>query len=108
MIGRDDAADEGDIGRVEVKLDGFFEPGNRFTVTAHVHDPVPGQTLILELPKGLKLLRGREIQPVPESVIEPPLSIVEWRCSVRELGRHRLRLRSSTGVTQTKILTVSQ
>jgi len=95
-------------GRIDVKLDGSFEPGKEFTVTARVHDPVPAQTLILELPEGIELIGGREIQPVPEALVVPPLSIVEWRCCVRELGRHRLRLRSSTGVTQTKILTVSQ
>jgi hypothetical protein len=93
-------------GRVEVKLDGFFEPGKEFTVTARVHDPVPAQRLILELPEGIELVEGREIQPVPEALTSTPLSIVQWRCSVRALGRHRLRLRSSTGVTQTKILTV--
>lgn len=82
-----------------------------FTVTAQVHDPVPAQTLILELPEGIELVEGREIQPVPEAPATagaPLLSFVEWRCSVRELGCHRLRLRSSTGVTQTKILTVSR
>jgi hypothetical protein len=98
-------------GRVEVKLDGSFEPGREFTVTAQIHDPVPAQTLILELPDGIELVEGREIQPVPEAPAAagaPLLSFVQWRCTIRELGRHRLRLRSSTGVTQTKILTVSR
>src|SRR5262249_35127826 len=36
-------------GRVNLTLGGSFEPGKQFTVTAHVDDPLPGQTVSLEL-----------------------------------------------------------
>jgi hypothetical protein len=93
-------------GRVAVHLGGSFEPGKLFTVTAQVHDPVAGQALILELPKGMSLVEGREIQPVPLPFAEPPQSLVVWKCRVDELGRFPVRLRSSTGMTQTKIITI--
>ncbi|MCI0682503.1 MAG: hypothetical protein L0Y71_10385 [Gemmataceae bacterium] len=95
-------------GRVELTLDGSFEPGKEFTVTALVHDPVIGQALVLELPEELALLEGREIRPVPQPTIEPRQSFVEWKCTVRKLGRFPLRIRSSTGVTQTKVVTLSR
>ena len=95
-------------GNVEVRLAGSFEPGKHFTVTALVHDPLVGQALTLDLPKGMALVEGREIQPVPQPTTDPPQSFVVWRCRVLELGEHPLRLRSSTGVTQTKLITISQ
>jgi hypothetical protein len=94
-------------GAVDLRLGGSFAPGKTFTVTAHVSDPPVGQALALELPKGMTLLDGRELQPVPLPTSEPPLSIVQWKCRVEEFGRFPLRLRSSTGVTQTKVITVA-
>jgi len=94
-------------GSVEIRLGGSFEPGKVFTVTAVVNDPPLGQALTLELPKGMTLAEGREIQPVPQPVGEEPVSVVQWKCRVQEFGRFPMRLRSSTGVTQTKIVTVA-
>jgi hypothetical protein len=94
-------------GNVEVRLTGSFEPGKTFTVTALVHDPVVGQSLILELPKGMTLVEGREIQPVPVPTLDPPQSFVEWKCRLEEMGDFPLRVRSSTGVTQTKLIKIS-
>lgn len=95
-------------GNVEVRLSGSFEPGKRFTVTALVHDPVAGQSLTLELPKGMSLIGGREIQPVPLPTTDPPQSFVTWQCRVDELGQFPVRLRSSTGVTQTKLVKIER
>jgi hypothetical protein len=94
-------------GNVEMRLTGSFEPGQTFTVTALVNDPLQGQALTLELPKGMTLLEGREIQPVPQPMIDPPQSFVQWKCRVLEMGKHSVKLRSSTGVTQTKLVTIS-
>jgi hypothetical protein len=94
-------------GAVEMRLVGSFEPGKLFTVSALVHDPVHGQSLILDLPQGMSLVEGREIQPVPAALGDPPQSLVMWKCRVAELGRFPLRLRSSTGVTQTKLITIA-
>jgi hypothetical protein len=93
-------------GRVEMRLGGSFAPGKLFTVTAQIHDPIAGQALILELPKGMALVEGREIQPVPQAFDDPPQSLIEWKCRVQEFGRFPVRVRSSNGVTQTKIVTV--
>jgi len=93
-------------GSVDVRLGGSFEPGKAFTITAFVTDPPVGQSLALELPKGMALLEGREIQPVPLPVGEAVQSVVIWKGRVQEFGRFPVRLRSSTGVTQTKIVTV--
>jgi hypothetical protein len=94
-------------GTVDLRLGGSFEPGKTFTVTALVNDPPLGQSLILELPKGMALVEGRDIQPVPQPTNDPPQSIVAWKCRVLEFGRYPVRLRSSTGVTQTKIVTIA-
>lgn len=94
-------------GRFQTALGGSFEPGRTFTVSALVADPAVGQTLTLELPEGLKRVEGREIQPVAPLTLDNETSTVLWKCSVMKPGEYTLRIRSSTGVTQTKVITVS-
>jgi hypothetical protein len=94
-------------GRVEVALGGSFEPGKLFSVTAYVEDPQPGQALALELPPGMERLEGKEWQPVPAPSASGN-SIVLWKARVRRTGEFALRVRSSTGVTQTKLITISR
>jgi hypothetical protein len=94
-------------GRVTMALSGSFEPKKTFTVAAYVDDPVEGQSLTLELPPGVELLEGKQVQPVP-APLGGGSSLVLWRARVRELGRFPLRIRSSTGLTQTKTVTVSR
>jgi hypothetical protein len=93
-------------GSVEMRVRGSFEPGKSFTITAVVTDPPVGQALTLHVPKGVELLEGRDIQPVPPPNGDPLQSIVSWKGRVLEFGRFPISLRSSTGVTQTKIVTV--
>ncbi|MCI0638249.1 MAG: hypothetical protein L0Y72_21155 [Gemmataceae bacterium] len=92
-------------GRVTVALGGSFEPGKLFTISAFVDDPVPGQSLELELPPGFTRIEGREIQPVP-----PPsntgTSMVLWKARVERMGDYELKIRSSTGVTQSKNISI--
>jgi hypothetical protein len=94
-------------GRVSLALGGSFEPGKLFTLTAYVEEPVEGQNLTLQLPAGMELVEGKEVQPVP-----PPEgtggSIVQWRARVQRLGQFPVRVRSSTGLTQTKTITVAR
>lgn len=94
-------------GLFQVNFGGSFEMGKTFTVTALVADPQVGQTLELELPKGLEPLEGKRVQPVPEAVGETGYSMILWKGRVNEYGRFPIRIRSSTGVTQTKIVTLS-
>src|SRR6266545_2310268 len=95
-------------GRVTLSLGGSFEPKKTFTITAYVDDPVEGQSLKLELPPGIELIEGREVQPVPPPPGVEARSLVVWRARVHALGRFPLRVRSSTGVTQTRTVTVSR
>ncbi len=96
-------------GRVELALSGSFVPGKRFTITAYVNDPAPGQSLTLELPAGMALVDGPEVQAVPSPPADgPPLSLVMWRARVLRPGEFAVRVRSSTGVTQGKLVTVSE
>jgi hypothetical protein len=96
---------EGD-GNVAVALGGSFEPGKLFTVTAHVLDPAPGQSLTLELPAGMARVEGSERQAVP--VTEDGNSMVLWKARVERPGQFNVRVHSSTGVTQTKIVTITE
>jgi hypothetical protein len=95
-------------GQYEVKLGGSFEPGKLFTVTAVVSDPSPGQVLTLELPEGMEAVEGRTVQPVPPSTEDQANSAVMWRARVTRTGTFPLQIRSSTGLTQTKIITVEK
>jgi hypothetical protein len=94
-------------GRVRLELGGSFEPGKLFTVTAHVTDPAPGQSLTLELPDGMVLVEGKECQPVPALQGEDPYSLVLWRARVLRPGEFALRVRSSTGVTESKTISIT-
>jgi hypothetical protein len=94
-------------GKVQVALGGSFEPGKLFSVTAYVEDPAPGQSLALELPPGMDRVEGKELQPVPAPSPEGN-SMVLWKGRVQRTGEFALRIRSSTGVTQTKLITISK
>jgi hypothetical protein len=92
-------------GRVALLLGGSFEPHKLFTITARVDDPVPNQALTLELPEGMQRVEGRETQPVPPPV-ERGSSVVLWKARVLRLGEFPIRVRSSTGRTQIKTVSV--
>jgi hypothetical protein len=94
-------------GKVAVVLGGSFEPGKLFTVTAYVEDPVPGQNLTLDLPPGMERLEGAAVQPVP------PISadghcLVLWKARVQKTGEFQLRVRSSTGTTESKTISITR
>ncbi|MBM4070933.1 MAG: hypothetical protein FJ271_18585 [Planctomycetes bacterium] len=99
---------EGD-GHVNLVLGGSFEPGKLFSVAAYVQAPAQGQSLTLELPAGMERVEGRQIQPVPMGVAEEEgNAMVLWKCRVLRTGQHIVRVRSSTGVTQAKIVTITR
>jgi hypothetical protein len=94
-------------GRFQIGLGGSFEPGKVFTISAVVSDPPLGQTLSLELPKSLQRLEGKEVQPVAPLTDGLEYSTVLWKARVLAPGDHAIRIRSSTGVTQTKIVSIT-
>jgi hypothetical protein len=95
-------------GLVDMALGGSFEPGKLFTVTAYVSDPGPGQSLTLELPDGLALADGKAQQSVPEPSEGESQSVVMWQARVQRTGEFAVRVRSSTGVTNGKIITIAK
>jgi hypothetical protein len=94
-------------GRFQMALGGSFEPGKIFSISAVVADPTVGQTMTLELPAGMERLEGKEVQPVAGLADEQEYSTVLWKARVLQPGTYPIRLRSSTGVTQTKIVTIT-
>jgi hypothetical protein len=94
-------------GRFQVALGGSFEPGKVFTISAVVADPALGQTLALELPKTMQRLEGKEVQPIGPLAEGLEYGTVLWRARVLQPGDHTIRIRSSTGVTQTKIVSIT-
>jgi hypothetical protein len=94
-------------GRVELALGGSFEPGKLFNITAYVEDPIPGQSLTLELPSGMERVNGKALQPVPAPTPDGK-SVVLWKARVDRPGEYALRVRSSAGVTLTKLITVTR
>ncbi len=94
-------------GRFEMALGGSFEPGKQFTVSAIVADAAIGQAMTLELPPGIELVEGRATQPVPPIIGDAEYSTVLWKARVLQTDEHTIRIRSSTGVTQSKVISVS-
>jgi hypothetical protein len=94
-------------GRFQMTFGGSFEPGKVFNVSAVVADPALGQTLALELPKGMQRLEGKEVQAVGPLTDEQEFSTVLWKCRVVEPGEYKVRIRSSTGITETKIVSIT-
>jgi hypothetical protein len=99
-------AGEGD-GKLGITLDGSFEPGQSFTVTAYAVNPVSGQKLTLEVPDGLKP-EGKATVSVPKAAGNPPTSVVTWKVKVLRTGEFRLCVRSSTGLAQSKTISIQQ
>jgi hypothetical protein len=93
-------------GRVSLAFKGPFEPSRPFTITAQVDDPSLGQSLALQLPAGLECVEGREVQPVPQPSPLTGSSLVQWRAKFDRPGDFEVKIRSSTGVTQTRLLSI--
>jgi hypothetical protein len=96
-------------GKLGLTVGGSFRPGEDFTATAYVSDPLPRQTVTLELPRGLKLTSGEATQTVPPL---PPdaasrNSPVTWKVRAPKAGRYTLRVKSSNGATQTQVVTIT-
>ena len=94
-------------GQCLVDFGGSFEPGKSFTITAYVDRPIEGQSLTLQLPKGMELVHGKATQIVPPADENARPSVVVWRCQLAEVGTYPIGIRSNHGVTQTWTVTVS-
>jgi hypothetical protein len=100
------ATDPDNDGLVSLALGGSFEPGKVFTITAYVDDPMTNQTLALELPPGMERVEGKEVQPVALPNEDSATGIVMWKARVFRTGDYTLKVKSSTGVTQSKSISI--
>ena len=91
-------------GKLAVTVGGSFKIGDEFTVTALVKNPVQGEKVTLTLPAGLELVNPSAEQPVPPlpAGVKSGSSPVTWKVRGAKLGRHTLRVRSSTGAAQSQ------
>ncbi|MCC6419752.1 MAG: zinc ribbon domain-containing protein [Gemmataceae bacterium] len=96
-------------GKLGVTLGGSFEPGEQFTITAYVQNPTRGQTLTLDLPKGLERVEGDQTMPVPPAAGgKDQTSLVTWKAKVLETGVFPLRVHSNNGLSQSKTITIAR
>jgi hypothetical protein len=95
-------------GKLAIDLQGSFEPGQVFTVVGKVNEPIENQTLTLHLPAGLRKIAGTDTQPVPAPPVGSKDAVVQWQVRVTEPGKYPVRVSSSTGIAQTKTITIVQ
>jgi hypothetical protein len=95
-------------GQLGVTVGGAFAIGKELTVVGLVTAPQPGETLTLELPEQGLTLAGDTpaTQPVPESAGAGRLSPVTWHLRADRADTYTIRVRSSTGVSQDRQITI--
>jgi cyclophilin family peptidyl-prolyl cis-trans isomerase len=81
---------------------GPVAPGRLFTITAYVDYPGRGEALTLELPPGVELVEGKDIQPVPA----PPAGagVVFWKARASRAGELTVRVRSHGGIVRSQAI----
>jgi LSD1 subclass zinc finger protein len=96
-------------GKLGLTVGGSFRPGEDFTVTAKVNDPLPRQTVTLEVPRGLKLAGGEATQTVPPLPPDAASrdSLVTWKVKAARPGRFTLRVKTSNGAMQRQDVTIT-
>lgn len=95
-------------GKLGVTLGGSFEPGQDFTVTAYVQGAQVGQTVTLELPDGLERVAGTATQAVPRPAVAKQASIITWKVKVLRTGEFPLLVKSNTGASQKKTISIAR
>ncbi len=88
--------------------DEMIATGQVFLLQALVSRPGPGQVLELKVPEGISLVEGEASQPVPAvpAGAARPLSTVTWRLKGSRPGGQTLTVRSSTGVSQSRMVRI--
>jgi hypothetical protein len=95
------ASTEG-AGRLGLSVGGRFQPGGEFTLTALVSEPLPEESLTLELPQSFQILDGGTTQPVPSvpAGAVRRTSPLSWRIKAGPEGTYTLQVKSSAGASQ--------
>jgi len=94
-------------GNLALTFGGAFQKGGEFTVVAYVNKPTMGQTVTIELPKGLVLAEGSG--PLKQTVVASmasPVSQVSWRVKSEDEGKYNIKASMSNGPSQTKEITI--
>jgi hypothetical protein len=102
------ASGEDAKGRLGLSVGGTLVVNYTFSVTALVVDAADGETVTLQLPKGLKIVSGERTQKVP-----PPktgnTSPVTWRVQAgSDAGTYDIKVTSSTGLSQQLPVAIKQ
>jgi hypothetical protein len=95
-------------GALCVITDGLAAPKAPLLVQAVVSEPAADQTLTLELPPGLTLLDGRSVERVPPPPADAARkqSTVTWRVRGEKEGTYTLTVKSSTGISQSRAVSI--
>jgi hypothetical protein len=103
------AAGEGG-GQLALTAGGSLTVDSPFSVTAYVREPVQGQRLTLQVPDGLQIEGGAAEQVVPlvPEGARTRNSPVNWRVKALRRGTFILKVQSSTGITQTLPVRITQ
>lgn len=95
------SASEG--GQLALTAVGEFTPGGEFTLTAEVRNPIPGQTVKVELPEGFQLTQGTQQQEVSFPAAGGSISPVTWKIrGASKEGVFGIKVTASSGASQTK------
>jgi hypothetical protein len=95
-------------GKLGLTVGGSFRPGEEFTVTAYVNNPLPRQTVSLELSRGLTRVDGeaiRDVPPLPAGATSKN-SPVTWKVKPARAGRYTVRVKTNNGLSQTQTVTI--
>ena len=95
------------VGSLGITLGGSFEPGKSFTITAYVRNPVPDQTLTLELPPGLERIGSTDVVKLLPGA-PGQTYLVTWQAKVLKTGDFPVRVKSSNGLVATKTINISK
>jgi hypothetical protein len=87
-------------GRIGLSVGGTLVRGYDFTVTALVSDAKPGETVTLELPEGIKLVRGDQTQTIPPPSTASGHSPVSWKVQAEKAAFYDIKASLSNKMSQ--------
>jgi hypothetical protein len=96
-------------GRLGLSVGGTLVVNYTFSVTALVADAADGETVTLQLPKGLKIVSGERTQNVPPPSKAGNTSPVTWRVEAGSTaGTYDIKVTSNKGLSQQLPVTIKQ
>lgn len=105
------ASDQGGGALAVTLAKGVFKPSESFDVTAYVNNPLPDETVTLDVPAGFSLEKTPAKQKVPPvgAGAATRNSVITWRVTAaNRQGNFKLNVKSSRGVAQAKNIIVAK